>query len=59
MVCLNAGRAQDIERKRSNLTQKEKEVFNNKQRKIQLILDYINESKLNLDIRQQTLIEAG
>lgn len=59
MVCLNAGRAQDIERKRSNLTQKEKEVFNNKQRKIQLILDYINESKLNLNIRQQTLIEAG
>lgn len=56
MVCLNAGRSQDVERKIKNLTKDEKEVFNNKQRKIQLILDYINKDKLDLDIRQQTLI---
>ena len=58
MVCLNAGRVQDIEKKISRLTKEEKEVFNNKQRKIQLILDNINKDKLNLDIRQQSLIEV-
>lgn len=58
MVCLNAGRVQDVEKKMSKLTKEKKEVFNNKQRKIQLILDYVNKDKLNLDIRQQTLIEA-
>lgn len=56
MVCLNAGRAQDVERKINSLTKDEKEIFDNKQRKVQLILHYINKNKLDLDIRQQTLI---
>lgn len=58
MVCLNAGRVQDIEKKMSKLTKKEKEVFDNKQRKIQLILDNMNKEKFNLNIRQQSLIEV-
>lgn len=56
MVCLNAGRAQDVERKINSLTKDEKEIFDSKQRKVQLILHYINKNKLDLDIRQQTLI---